>query len=197
MTEIHKNSEYRGYKVYSGPKADEGLILPMVDWMIEAIEIVKEEHHRPIAFHMILNEPNFKKLKELPGLLKRFAKRRKKDTQHSETIYYIIGHEVRPRNKQRHSHLWVFCDNFHSLERSMLADLLERQGYAEKVKIAMRDKSLFGTDWQGNVWYHSVRVEPDDMILRASYITKHATKTEEKRRRWSASVLPRAKPEAA
>lgn len=197
MIDMKKLSQYRGYDVYSGPKADEGLILPMVDWMIEAIEVVKEEHHRPIAFHLILDEPNFEKLRELPAFLDRFGKRRRRDGMHSEKVYYIIAHEVRPRNKRRHSHLWIFCDNFQYLERAMLKDLLERQGYAESVKLAMRDRSLFPDDWQGNPCYHSVRVETDDLILRASYITKHATKTEEKRRRWSASVLPKRNPEAA
>lgn len=191
MKEIQKTATYKGFEVYSGPKADEGLIKPMIDWMINAIEVVKREHRRPIAFHLILDEPDLEKLEDLPALLKRFAKSRRKDEQHSETIYYILAHEVRPRNKQRHAHLWVFCDNFLSLERNMLIDKLRRSGYAKNVKLAMRKRSLFPADWKGNPWFHSVRVEPEDLILRASYITKHATKTEEKRRRWSASVLPK------
>lgn len=197
MLKQSKNEIYRGYEVYSGKKADKGLIYPMVDWLIEAVQLVKEEHHRPVACHFILSEPNFDKLAELPKLLDRLAHSRRNDSSQSNSVYYIITHEVRPRNKQRHSHLWVFADNFLYLERSLLREKLETQGYAAHVRIAKRDRSLFPEDWQGNVWYHSVRVEEHDLILRASYIAKHATKSQEKRRRWSASILPKAKSQAA
>lgn len=192
MRDLEKREIYKGFEVYSGSKADKGLIYPMIDWLIEAIEIVKEEHQRPIALHIILSEPNFEKMRELGSYLKRFATRRKRDKQHSETIYYIVGHEIRPRNKERHSHLWIFCDNFLTLERALLKEELVKLGFAKKAKVAKRNRRLFPKDWQGNEYFHSVRVEAHDLILRASYITKHATKTTDKRRRWSASVLPKA-----
>lgn len=184
---------YKGFNVYSGKKSGEGFIPEMVDWLIDAVDLVGYLHHRPVAFHVILEEASFTKLVELPKFLKRFVKY-KPEEGYSDEVFYQITHEIRPINKESHSHLLVFMDNLSPRERLNIQYDLVAQGYAKKAKVACRKRNLFPADWQGSVWYHSIRVEPDDLILRASYLAKHATKDKAKVRRWSGSHLPKIKP---
>jgi len=184
-----EQATYKGYSVYAGKKSDEGLIGPMVDHLIDTVELVKELHVRPIAFHLLLTEPDWKKLEQLPAMLKRFAKQYCLSG-HSEEVFFLIAHEVRPRTKQEHSHLYVFCDSFTAFAREALKRVLIKYGYATEVKLQYR-KAQYVPE-HANPCYHSVRIEAADLILRASYITKYATKTKTKRRRWSGSVLPTA-----
>lgn len=184
---------YKGYNVYSGKKSGQGFIPEIVDWVIDAIDVVGCIHVRPVAFHIILDNPDFNKLSQLPKFLKRFFSRKPEDG-HSDEVFYIIAHEIRPRSKQSHSHLWVFTDNLTTIERLNIQHKLVSQGYAKKARVACRRRDIFPDDWQGSWWYHSVRVEPEDLILRASYIAKYATKDQAKVRCWSSSQLPKAKP---
>lgn len=184
---------YKGFNIYSGKKSVEGFIPEMVDWLIDAVDLVKCIHHRPVAFHVILEEASFDKLVDLRKFLKRFVKY-KPEEKYSDEVFYLITHEIRPRSKKSHSHLIVFMDNLSPRERLNIQHELVSQGYAKKAKVACRKRNLFPKDWQGSVWYHSVRVESDDLILRASYLAKHATKDKAKVRRWSASHLPKIKP---
>jgi hypothetical protein len=182
-------TQYKGYGVYSGKKSDQGLIHPMIDWLIDVCDYVEEVHLRPIAFHITLYYPNYEKLKTINKLLKRLAKEYVRDDKHSTEIFYMIAHEIRPRTKQEHSHLWVFTDNMTPLARRTLLYKLVKHGYAESVKLNVRDRKLFPEIWHGNLLYHSIRCEKHDLLLRATYITKYATKITGMRR-WSRSVLP-------
>lgn len=171
--------------LYSGSKSNKGFDPEILAVQAELIDAALAAMKAPRAAHIVINEPNKAKLKELQRIIARWSENELKSK--SLWLYCL---EVRPRLKELHLHLHVIGDG---LTQEHLVFLNRKLSTIGESKIQKRkiSKLRLRTDLDtgeiqtnsdgsfgrtGSIYWSCLRKETLDYKERFSYLAKYQTK---------------------